>query len=496
MTDQTSDSKPQHRPADQFLCDLRDIALVVIDREGRIASWNAGGESLTGLSREEVVGRPLADIWIAEDGTEVSDLLRVAAERGTVTRESWRIRPDGTRFWADETLASIRVEGRIDGFCLVARDATERRRREEALRISQATFEGILAIASDAVVCISESQRITFYNHGAQSIFGYTASEVLDQPLEMLIPEEARPQHSSHVRTFGRSGVAARRMGERGEIIGRRKNGEIFPAEASISKLEIGGTRIFTAVLRDISERRRTEEEIAANARDLARSNAELEQFAYVASHDLQEPLRMVASYTQLLAKRYGDRLDGDALEFIDYAVDGVTRMQALINDLLAYSRVGTRGGEPAPVPMADVLERVLRSLGPAVEEAGARITHDPLPVVQGDATQLSQLLQNLIGNAIKFRAGEAPRVHVGATFGEGEWVFSVQDNGIGIAPEFRERIFVIFQRLHSRGEYPGTGIGLSICRKIVERHGGRIWVEETPGGGSTFFFTLAANPK
>jgi light-regulated signal transduction histidine kinase (bacteriophytochrome) len=280
-------------------------------------------------------------------------------------------------------------------------------------------------------------------------------------------------------------------MGERGQISGRRKNGDEFPADASISKIMVGGAQLYTAVVRDVTERQRAEEALAQQADELARSNAELEQFAYVASHDLQEPLRMVASYTQLLARRYKGRLDDDAEEFIGFAVDGVRRMQALINDLLAYSRVGTRGGRLEPVDAGEVLERVLRALGPSIEDAGARITHDPLPTVRMDPLQLDQLLQNLVANAIKFRGEEPPHVHLSARDAGDAWEFSVRDNGIGIAPEFADRIFVIFQRLHGRNEYPGTGIGLSICKKIVERHGGRIWLHSTLGHGTTFYFTL-----
>ncbi|QRK12032.1 PAS domain-containing protein [Archangium violaceum] len=242
---------------------------------------------------------------------------------------------------------------------------------------------------------------------------------------------------------------------------------------------------------------RKTQAELAQRAQELARSNADLEQFAYVASHDLQEPLRMVASYVQLLSRRYKGKLDADADEFIRYAVDGATRMQALINDLLAYSRVGTRGKELMPVPLEKSLERALSHLRLALRESGAEVKVEPLPWVLGDETQLVQLLQNLVGNAVKFRGEHPPLIRVSTTREADTITVTVEDNGIGIEPQYYERIFAIFQRLHAKEEYPGTGIGLSICKKIVERHGGRIWVESTPGQGSTFRFTLtAAEPQ
>ena len=341
---------------------------------------------------------------------------------------------------------------------------------------------------------MGEDQRITFFNQGAERTFGHRAEEVIGERLEMLIPEPYRAEHEAHVRAFGASHVAARRMGERGQISGCRRHGEVFPADASISQIEVGGSRLYTAVLRDVTERVQAEEALARQAEELARSNAELEQFAYVASHDLQEPLRMVTSYTQLLARRYREKLDEDAHEFIGYAVEGVTRMQSLISDLLAYSRVGSRGGTFERVELNAVLERTLDVLRSAIEDAGAEVTVDPLPAVTADAVQIGQLLQNLVGNALKFRGDAPPRVHVGARREGDHWLLSVRDNGIGIAPEYAQRIFVIFQRLHTRTDYPGTGIGLSICKKIVERHGGRIWVESVEGEGATFYFTLPAD--
>ena len=255
--------------------------------------------------------------------------------------------------------------------------------------------------------------------------------------------------------------------------------------------------RGYRGVGTDITERKRAQSVLRAAYDELARSNAELQQFAYVASHDLQEPLRMIGSYTQLLERRYGDKLDSDAREFMDFIVDGATRMKQLIEDLLAYSRVGTRGKELRVVQAQGALERALINLRASIEASGATVTHDALPEVNADDTQLTQLLQNLVGNAIKFRKqDEAPRIHVGVQDAGDEWRFSVADNGIGIEPQYFERIFMVFQRLHTRDEYAGTGIGLAICKKVVDRHHGRIWVESVPGKGSTFVFTLPKTQK
>jgi signal transduction histidine kinase len=270
------------------------------------------------------------------------------------------------------------------------------------------------------------------------------------------------------------------RVGEQGRdelgLLARRFNDMVAQLEeTTVSKEEL--KQAHDALLK------RTEE--------LTRSNVELDQFASVVSHDLQEPLRMITAYVHLLQAQYGAKLDKDANEFIGYAVDGAKRMQGLINDLLTYSRVGTRGKEFTETDCNEVLARTLLNLKPAIDESGARITHDELPLVLGDEFQLGQLLQNLIGNAIKYRGQGPVQIHVGcARVGE-MWRFAVQDNGIGIDPEYAERVFVIFQRLHTRQEYPGTGIGLAVCKKIVERHGGRIWVESAEGKGSTFYFTL-----
>lgn len=241
----------------------------------------------------------------------------------------------------------------------------------------------------------------------------------------------------------------------------------------------------------DITKGKMAEQLMEKKTLELERSNAELQQFAYVASHDLQEPLRMVASYVQLLARRYKGKLDQDADEFIEFAVDGSKRMQQLINDLLTYARLDKNSNPSKVISSDDVIQRVMDNLKMNIEESGAIITADPLPYIMADPMQIEQLFLNLIGNAIKFRGDNTPRIHISVSNTNDEYVFSVSDNGIGIAPEFFERIFIIFQRLHIKSEYPGTGIGLAICKKIVERNGGHIWIESEPGSGTTFFFTI-----
>ena len=359
---------------------------------------------------------------------------------------------------------------------------------------SAALLAGIVQLASEGIVSIDEQQRIHLFNAGAEEIFGWTAADVLGQPLSVLIPARYHRQHDEeHLPLFARAHPTARRMGERSEVYGRRRNGEEFPAEVSISKIDVGGQRMYNAVVRDVTERKRYEAALRARSEELARSNAELEQFAYVASHDLQEPLRMVASYTQLLQRRYQGKLDEQADKYIHFAVDGAQRMQALINDLLALSRVGTQGRPFVATDPGAVVARVLRWLERALAESGGEVVVvGVLPTVLADAGQLEQLFQNLIANALKFRRpGERPRVEVTAERGEGEWVFAVRDNGIGFEQQFAEQIFLVFQRLHTRAEYAGTGVGLAICKKIVERHGGRIWAEGALGAGATFRFTI-----
>src|ERR1700723_586843 len=355
---------------------------------------------------------------------------------------------------------------------------------EEVHKASGAKYRGLLEAAPDAMVVVNHRGEIVLLNLQAEKQFGYHRHELVGQKVKNIIPEG----FAERLVAYGERSAAealAQQIGTGIELIARRKDGTEFPIELMLSPLESAGGILVTAAVRDITTRKAAEANLLEKVAELNRSNEELGQFAYIASHDLQEPLRMVASYTQLLSRRYKGKLDSDADEFIAFAVDGAGRMQRLIQDLLAFSRVGTKGKDLLETSSEEALQQALINLRGAIQESGALVTHDPLPSVLADEMQLVQLFQNLIGNAIKYQNPGVPKVHISATKNGGkQWTFAVKDNGLGIDPQYFERIFGMFQRLHKREEFAGTGIGLAICKKIVERHGGTISVESQPGQG------------
>jgi PAS domain S-box-containing protein len=362
----------------------------------------------------------------------------------------------------------------------------ERKRVEEELRQSEERFSKAFR-ASPAAVSISTLRegRYVDANETCLKMFEYDRSELIGRCAAELVwvnPED----RGRFVQEMERENVVRSR-----EVKLRAKSGRIIDAVLSAERVHLGGEPCALIITEDVTERKRADDVLRERTLELERSNSDLEQFAYVASHDLQEPLRMVASFTQLLAAQYKGRLDAQADEFIGFAAEGATRMQALINGLLDFSRVQTRAKDLQPTDCQAAFECSLANLKVALQESRARITCDPLPTVLADRSQMEQLFQNLMGNAVKFRGREDPRVHVGAQRNGREWILSVSDNGIGIDPRHEDRIFAIFQRLHTRAAYPGTGIGLAICKKIVERHGGRIWVKSAEGQGTTFYFTI-----
>jgi PAS domain S-box-containing protein len=469
-------------------------AMVVVNQNGRIVLLNIRAEQQFGYSRDELLGQQVTTI-VPEGFAErlIADGLRSAAEAlaqqiGTGI-ELYGRRKNGSDFPIEIMLSPLESP---DGILVTAaiRDITTRKTAEEHLAQTEARYRGLLEAAPDAMVVVNQDGGIVLLNIRAEEQFGYSRDELLGQQVTTIVPEGfAERLIADGLRSAAEA--LAQQIGTGIELYGRRKNGSDFPIEIMLSPLESPDGILVTAAIRDITTRKQAE----AHARELSRSNEELEQFAYIASHDLQEPLRMVTSYTQLLSKRYKGKLDADADEFIAYAVDGASRMQRLIQDLLAYSHVGTKGIDLLDISSEFALHQVLTNLQDTIEQSGAQVTHGPMPVVLADEMQLIQLFQNLVGNAIKYQTGKAALVHVSAvSSGGGRWVFSVRDNGLGIDPQYFDKIFGMFQRLHRRDEFAGTGIGLAICKKIVERHGGTISVESKLGEGSVFRFTLAAS--
>jgi len=444
---------------------------------------------------ESVVPGPATSI------REVEELQRAIAEASAAIQARYREREQAEKTLRRVNAAlEVRVQERTAALAAVnealqaanvalQEDIEQRKKTEGALRESEERFRAIFEESPAGKALIGTDNRFLAVNRAFCEMLGYSAAELTSTTQAALThPDDlASSQDGLHALWGGE------RETFRTELRYTHHDGHPVWADVSISLLRDpnGSSFHIIAHIQDITERKRAGDELQRTLAELERSNQELERFAYVASHDLQEPLRMVASYTQLLAQRYGDRLDQDAHEFIGFAVDGAARMRRLINDLLEYSRVTTHGDNLAPVDAQSALGEALTNLRAAIQDTGGAVTAEPLPRVMADPTQLTQVFQNLVGNALKFRGEAPPRVHITVTPREGAWLFAVADNGIGIDPQYFDRIFVIFQRLHPSHRYPGTGIGLALCRRIVERHGGRLWVESAPGQGATFYFTL-----
>jgi PAS domain S-box-containing protein len=477
-------------------------AILAVSSQGSIVLVNQRTEQMFGYTREELLGQNL-ELLLPERYRETHKRHRKSyfAEprvraMGTGMDLSGR-RKDGSEFSIEIGLSYVKTDQGTLALGLVS-DITERKRSADQLarvnadlRSREAQLRSYLEAASQAIVAVGSDGRIQLVNRRTEEIFGYARAELLGQELEMLLPDRYRVAHVMH-----RSGYfhepRMRAMGQGMDLSGRRKDGTEFPLEIGLSFVETDEGTLALGLVSDITERKNAELEITRVNTELRRTNAELEQFVYVASHDLQEPLRTIATYLQLLERGYRDKLDRDGIDYLRYAVDGALRMKSLIQDLLQLSRAGTQPIKVRPVPSTALLETALLNLGAAIQQAHATVTQDPLPPVMADAGLLTQVFQNLIANAIKFHAKEnLPAVHVSSRIRDAECEFSVRDNGIGIDAGHSERIFHLFERLHNADQYPGSGVGLAISQKIVERHGGRIRLESKVGQGSTFYFSI-----
>ena len=393
-------------------------------------------------------------------------------------------RKDGSTFPVEIGLSPVVME---DGMYVLAtiNDRTALKHSQEY----RAQLAALIEASGFGVVIHRLDGPILLWNRGAERLFGYVSEEMLGSTIGRIIPDDLKDENREIVERLvageGVQELETRRLHKDGSVI------DVAITKSAVLDERQRATAVVMLVY-DVTDRVRASEAVAQRTRELARSNAELEQFAYVASHDLQEPLRMVTSYLQLLEQRYVGRLDHDADEFIGFAVDGAVRMKQLITDLLSFSRAG-RQLAPKPTALARVLDHVLRTLAVKIHDTGAEVTSDPMPQVLGNEPQLFEVLLNLIANALKYRSNRPPHIAIKARRSGDEWTISVVDNGIGIAPEHHERVFAMFQRLHAGNEYQGTGIGLAICKRIVEQLGGRIWIESALGEGAAFHFTLKA---
>lgn len=463
--------------------------MITIDERGIIQTFNKACERIFGYRPDEVLGNNIKMLMPEPTRGEHDgyiDRYKKTGEGhiiGTVGREVEGRRKDGTVFPLELSISVISVGGKRI-FSGILRDISARRKAEEA----KALLAAIVESSDDAIISKNLDGIITSWNMGAERLFGYSGAEAIGQSTTLIIPDE-RKQEEQHILSELRMGKPI----DHYETTRVAKDGHCIDVSLTISPIHDSAGRIIGAskVAHDISQRKQAEQRMEQLITELTESNTQLERFAYVCSHDLQEPLRMISNYTDRLAKYMGDGVDEKGRHYMKYITDGANNARALIADILAYARIGTGTEKPEAIDCNEILKRILTTLESAIQDSHAVITSDTLPVITGHTTQILQLFQNLLTNAIKFRGSEPSRIHIGVRQKNIGWEFSVSDNGIGIAPEYRDRIFIIFQRLNKRGEYPGTGIGLAICKKIIEQQGGRIWLESEPGKGTTFFFTL-----
>ena len=497
-------------------------AMVVVNQGGEIVLVNVQAEKQFGYPRDELVGEKVKNI-IPEGFAErlISDATRSAADAlaqqiGMGIELSGR-RKDGSEFPIEIMLSPLES---AEGILVTAaiRNIGGRKAAEKHLVQMEGRYRGLLEAAPDAMVVVNQTGEIVLLNVQAEKQFGYRRDELLGQRMKNIIPEGFAERLVADA-SRSVADALAQQIGMGIELSGRRKDGSEFPIEIMLSPLESAEGILVTAAIRNISARKKSErdntqlenqatvmrsahdelelrvsertKELAFANQILEQSNLELKQFAYIASHDLQSPLRSISGFVQLLKMEYEDKLSEEAVDWIRRTVQSIGQMQTLIRDLLSYSRVDARSVPFTQIPFLDIVNDALTLLESSIRDSGGRVTWDQLPVIMGDRSQLVQLIQNLIGNGLTYRGDKPPHIHLSAERSGKEWVFSVCDNGIGIDPKHYGQIFEIFKRLHDQKDYPGTGIGLAVCRRVVIRHGGRIWVQSEPGHGSTFFFTI-----
>jgi PAS domain S-box-containing protein len=479
---------------------VTDYAIFLLDPTGHILTWNRGAQRLKGYTPDEVIGRHFSIFYPEEEQRRghPDDELRQAVEKGRYEEEGWRLRKDGSRFWANVVITALfDDDGHHVGFTKVTRDFTERRAAEEQLRLSEERFRLLVDSVRDyAIYMLDPEGHVVSWNAGAERLKGYEAEEIVGKHFSIFYPPEAR--ESGHPERELRTALECGRYEEENWRV--RKDGTRIWANVVLTPIRDRDDRLlgFAKVTRDLSERRKLEEEREAAFERLQRSNKDLQEFAMVASHDLQEPLRKIQLFGEQLRTDFAELLPEEGRDYLERMQKAADRGRSLIQGLLAYSRITTRAQPLVPTPLGEIARDVVGDLDARIASVGGNVVVGELPTIEADPLQMRQLFQNLIGNALKFhRAGVAPVVEVSATKldtrsgGPVRWQIRVSDNGIGFDEKYLDRIFKLFQRLHDRGAYEGSGMGLAICRKIVERHGGTITARSQPGSGTTFVIEL-----
>lgn len=492
---------------------VRDYAIFMLDTTGHILSWNEGAKRIKGWSADEIIGKHFSTFYTAEDleDGKPERELRIAVSTGKYEEEGWRVRRDGSVFWANVVITALfNEQNKHIGFSKVTRDLTQKKKSEENLLQSEERYRSLVEQVTDyGIFMLDEKGRIISWNEGAQKIKGWTANEIIGKYFSIFYPEEdilnGKPAYELEVaRAEGKYEEEGWRM---------RKDGSLFWASVVITSVYNNeGVHIgFSKVTRDLTERKDAEralresyeryrvltEELKVINRELSYANEELEQFTSIVSHDLQEPIRTIKSFLQLINLKLNDEQNEDLRTYINKAINAADRMKELIRNLLHYSQLSKGEMVEEKVEVKDLINEAIQNVKTSVENSNAEITIETdVDSIEGDRVQLVQLIQNLLSNALKFTNSEEPRIRIKSFRENGRVKFAVSDNGIGIAEADLNKIFEIFRRLHTKKEYPGTGIGLAICKKIVDRHGGRIWPESQPGKGTTFYFTLNENKK
>ncbi|MFC2084205.1 PAS domain S-box protein [Bacteroidota bacterium] len=465
----------------------------LFDMEGKFIKWNKTLEIFSGFTKKEIAGKSPLDFIAEDDHYKVEQAIKNVFIEGEASVEAKFITKQGIKKQFLFTGQSFDIFGKPH-LLGVGINITDRKEAEEKIKSSEQKFR-ILSDAALSGVFIFQDFKFSYVNPSLANILGYTPEEIINKfgPMDFTLPDDYS-KSQKYIESLFEGKYSNLPLTFRG----MKKNGDIIHCEVRARVIPINSKPSVIGTLIDVTERKIAEEKLLKNEQelkrilnDLERSNKELEQFAYVASHDLQEPLRMIASYTQLLEKRYEEKLDEDARDFMHYAVDGANRMQRLIIDLLEYSRISTKGKPFKLNNTGLILNQAVTNLQRKIEKYNVLISNDELPFIECDNGQITRVFQNLIDNSIKFRSNGNPRIHVSSKEENGHYLFSVKDDGIGIDSKYKDKIFVIFQRLHSQAKYPGTGIGLAICQRIITRHGGNIWFNSENGKGTSFYFTI-----